>query len=96
MSRIDKGYVSNVTVIDSQYWLTLAFELSSSHLKRAKRTRTLAGFAGLLGESVRRLRASDTSALRGACAGMLGERGLGLVVHFPLGYVAKINSPYLF
>ncbi len=30
-----------------------------------------------------------------ACARMLSERGLGLVVHwhFPLGYVAKINAP---
>jgi hypothetical protein len=39
----------------------------------------------------------DTSALRlcGACAGILGERlgGLGLVIHFPLGYVSKINTP---
>jgi hypothetical protein len=26
-------------------------------------------------------------------AGMLGERGLGLVVHIPSGYVAKINIP---
>ncbi len=25
--------------------------------------------------------------------GMLGERGLELVVHIPLGYVAKINIP---
>jgi hypothetical protein len=25
--------------------------------------------------------------------GMLGERGLGLVVHIPSGYVAKINIP---
>jgi hypothetical protein len=24
---------------------------------------------------------------------MLGERGLGLVVHIPSGYVAKINIP---
>ena len=33
------------------------------------------------------------SALCGACAGILGERGSGLVVHFPLGCVAKINTP---
>ncbi len=26
--------------------------------------------------------------------GMLGERGLGWVVHFPLWYVARINSPW--
>ena len=26
-------------------------------------------------------------------AGMLGERGLGLVDHVPLGCVAKINTP---
>ncbi len=30
-------------------------------------------------------------ALCGACTGMLGERGVGLVVHIPLGYVAQIN-----
>ncbi len=28
------------------------------------------------------------------CAGMPGERGLGLVDHVPLGYVAKINIPW--
>ncbi len=28
------------------------------------------------------------------CAGMLGERGLGWVAHFPLWYVAKINSQW--
>jgi hypothetical protein len=28
-----------------------------------------------------------------AAAGMLGERGLGLVVHIPSGCVAKINIP---
>jgi hypothetical protein len=27
------------------------------------------------------------------CAGILGERGLGLVDHVPLGCVAKINIP---
>ncbi len=37
----------------------------------------------------------NTSALCGACAGILGERGLELVVLFPLGYVAKIHIPWL-
>ncbi len=36
--------------------------------------------------------ASGTRSLCGACAGMLGKGGLGLVVHFPSGYVAKINK----
>jgi hypothetical protein len=40
------------------------------------------------------LRASDTRALRWVCAGTLGERGLGLVVHFPSWNVAKINSAW--
>jgi hypothetical protein len=31
------------------------------------------------------LRAFDTSTLCGVCAGMMGERGLGLVVHIPSG-----------
>ena len=47
------------------------------------------GLAGVLGERrfwepLEGLLASDTSALRWVCAGMLGERELGLVVHFPL------------
>ena len=32
--------------------------------------------------------------LRGACSGMLGERGLGFAVHFPSRCVAKINPPH--
>jgi hypothetical protein len=44
-------------------------------------------------EPVEGLRASDTSALCGACAGILGVRGLGLVVHFHLGFVSEINTP---
>ncbi len=35
-----------------------------------------------------------TSTLCWVCAGMLGERGLGLVVHIPSGCVAKINIPW--
>jgi hypothetical protein len=38
-------------------------------------------------------RVFDTSALGWVCAGMLGERGLGLVAHIPSGCVAKINIP---
>ncbi len=44
-------------------------------------------------KSARGLRAFDTSSLCWVCAGMLGERGLGLVVHIPSGCVAKINIP---
>ncbi len=33
------------------------------------------------------------STLCWVCAGILGERGLGLVVHVPSGCVAKINIP---
>ncbi len=39
------------------------------------------------------LRASGTSALCWACAGMLGERGLGWVVHLTSEDFAKINAP---
>jgi hypothetical protein len=31
--------------------------------------------------------------LCGACDEMLGKRGLALVVHFPSGCLAKINTP---
>ncbi len=48
-----------------------------------------AGWKGVL-ESVKGFRAFDTS----TCAGILGERGLGLVVHVPSGCVAKINIPW--
>jgi hypothetical protein len=44
-------------------------------------------------ESVDGPRASNTSALCGTCAGILGERELGSVVHFPSGCLAKINTP---
>ncbi len=41
-------------------------------------------------ESIGGRRASDTSALCWVCAGLLGGRGLELVVHFSSG-IAKIN-----
>jgi hypothetical protein len=47
----------------------------------------LAGFAGVLCE--RGFESLRARALCGACAGMLGERGLGLVVHFPLEYISS-------
>ncbi len=50
-----------------------------------------AGWKGVL-ESVEGLRASDTSAPCEACAGILGDRGLGSIVLSPLGCVAKINT----
>ncbi len=38
----------------------------------------------------------DECIICGACSEMLGDSdsGLGFVVHFPLGYVAKINTPW--